>query len=99
MAVKTVVRTAEQIRSMMHERLARDPELDGVDLRVFLYLSARVGFEEHLHIPQIELATALGRRKEQISRSIRKLVERGFILPSDEGSRASKWRLNPEFGK
>jgi len=95
MAVKTVVRTAEQIRSKMHETLALDLEFDGVDMRVFLYLSSQVGFVEFVHIPQIALATVLGRRKEHISRSIRKLVAGGFIV--EEAPRSSKWRLNPEF--
>jgi len=91
--------TYERIRSKMHETLALDLELDGVDLRVFLYLSSQVGFDEFVYIAQIELATVLGRRKEHISRSIKKLLERGFIEQSDEKVRSSKWRLNPDYGK
>jgi predicted transcriptional regulator len=99
MAVRKADKTYEQIRNRINESLAIDTELDGVDLRVFLYLSARVGFEEFVHVPQTELAAALERRKEHISRSIRKLTENGFIVYSPKGARASEWRLNPDYGK
>jgi predicted transcriptional regulator len=99
MAGKPAPETVEQIRCRIHEAIALDSGLDGVDLRVFLYLSARVGFQEFVHVAQVELAATLGRRKEHISRSIRKLMERGLIVPSPKGSRASEWRFNPEYGK
>jgi hypothetical protein len=101
MAMKKVARTSEQkfgqIYNTMCEKLSRDLEMDGVDFRVFLYLSSQVDFVEFVHIPQIELARLLGRRKEHISRSIRKLVEGGLI--GEEAPRTSKWRLNPDYGK
>ena len=99
MAVKKGPRTQEQIKSLMHETLALDYELDGFDLRVFLYMSTRVGFDEFTHIPQVELATVLNRRKQHVSRSISRLIERGFIEQSDEKVRSSKWRLNPDYGR
>jgi CRP-like cAMP-binding protein len=101
MAMKKVARTSEQkferIYNNMCQNLAQDLEVDGVDFRVFLYLSSHVDFVEFVHIPQIELATMLGRRKEHISRSIHKLVAGGFI--AEEAPRTSRWRLNPDYGK
>ncbi len=76
-----------------------DENLDGVDLRVFLYLSNRLGFEGFVCVPQIELATMLGRRKEHISRAIRRLVEAGVLIAGPKGTRTSEWRLNPDYGK
>src|SRR5580704_15985766 len=99
MAAKRGLQTSEQIRNRVNEAIAMDPDLDGVDLRVFLYLSSRVGFEDYIHVPQIELATVLGRHKTHISRAIRKLTENGVIVPSPKGARASEWRLNPDYGR
>lgn len=89
----------EGIRRRINEAVAMDPDLDGVDLRVFLYLSARIDIEEFVHIPQLEMAMALGRRKEHISRSIRKLTERGLVISSPKGTRSSEWKLNQNYGK
>jgi len=61
-----------------HRALATDTELDGVDLRVFLYLAARLNFEKCIPVPQLEIAEALGRRKEHISRSMAKLKAKAW---------------------
>ena len=62
-------------------KLAIDPDLDGVDFRVFLYLFSRLDFDMSMRVPQVEIAEALGRRTEHISRSIRKLKQKGIIAP------------------
>jgi len=98
MAVKKTVESFEVIRARVCATIAMDLELDGVDLRVFLYLNSRLGFDTFTHVPQIELATMLGRRKEHISRSIRALIAAGVLVPGDRGPRASEWRLNPDYG-
>jgi predicted transcriptional regulator len=99
MAVKKSSENLDETRSRICEAVAIHPDLDGVDLRVFLYLSAYVGFLEFVSVPQIQLATMLGRRKEHISRSIRKLTEAGILIPGPEGTRSSRWRLNPDYGR
>ena len=99
MAAKKGSETPEQMRKRINEAVAMDNKLDGVDVRVFLYLSAGGAFEGHVHIPQMELAIALGRRKEHISRAIRRLTEKGVIVPSEKGTRGSEWRINPDYGK
>jgi hypothetical protein len=83
----------------MHRTLAMDPHLNGVDLRVFLYLASHLDFENATVVPQLEIARALGRHKEHISRSIRKLKEKGVIVPGDKVGRSTQWRLNPKFNK
>lgn len=80
-------------------KLAIDPDLDGVDLRVFLYLFSRLDFDNHIRVPQVEIAEALGRRTEHISRSIRKLKEKGVLKSVDKLARSPVFRLNPDYGK
>lgn len=83
----------------MHRALAVDTELDGVDLRVFLYLFSRLDFENYMRVSQLEIAEVLERRKEHISRSMRKLTEKRIILEGGKVNRSSTWRLNPEYGQ
>jgi hypothetical protein len=97
MAARQKTETQEQIRSRMNEAMATNLEMDGVDLRVFLYLSARLDFENYIHVPQIQMAIVLDRRKPHISRSIKKLTDEGLIIPGPKGSRSSEWRLNPDY--
>jgi DNA-binding Lrp family transcriptional regulator len=80
--------------------LSLDPDLDGVDLRVFLYLFARLDFREYTLIEQRDIAQALGRRKEHISRSIRKLKAKEIIIEaSPRIGRSPSYALNPKYGK
>lgn len=100
MAVKrAAAETQEQIRDRVNQAVAMDPDLDGVDVRVYLYLSAKLNFESLTYHPQLELAIALGRRKEHISRAIRRLVEAGILIVGPKGTRASEWQLNPHYGE
>ena len=78
--------------------VATSPDLDGVDLRVYLYLSAKLNFETPVHVPQVHLASVLERQKTHISRSLRKLVEVGVLIAGPNGTRASEWMLNPDYG-
>ena len=83
----------------IHRALAMDTELDGVDLRVFLYLTSCLDFENFLQAPQLEIAEALGRRKEHITRSMAKLKAKGVVIAGPKVGRSAVWRLNPKYGK
>jgi CRP-like cAMP-binding protein len=83
----------------IHRALAMDTELDGVDLRVFLYLTASLDFENFLQVPQLQIAEALGRRKEHITRSMGKLKAKGVVIAGPKVGRSAVWRLNPDYGK
>lgn len=80
-------------------KLAIDPDLDGVDYRVFLYLFSRLDLDNAMRVPQVEIAEALGKRTEHISRSIRRLKEKGIIKSVDKLSRSPVFRLNPDYWK
>lgn len=83
----------------LQRTLATDADLDGVDLRVYLYLASHLDFEKAILVPQLEIAEALGKHKEHISRSIRKLKEKRIILEGEKVGRSSTWQLNPKYGK
>jgi len=103
MAVKTArkkakVTSEEALRIGLGDFVAMSPDLDGVDVRVYVYLSGRCNFHEPVHVPQIEMAAMLGRQQTHISRALRNLVAAGVLLPGPNGSRASEWMLNPDYG-
>jgi len=83
----------------IHLALALDAELDGVDIRVFLFLFSRLDFNTFTPVPQTEIAEALGRRREHIARSIRKLKTKNMILLGPKVNRSPSFRLNPNYGK
>jgi predicted transcriptional regulator len=83
----------------VNENLAMDAALDGVDLRVALYLVSKLNFTSFKVVQVNELAAMLGRRSEHVSRSIRKLESSGVIIPGSKVGRSVEWRLNPEYGK
>lgn len=96
--VKAQSRSEEDLRRGLADFVAVCPDLDGVDVRVYVYLSGRLNFKEPLHVPQIEMAVTLGRQQTHISRSLRKLVAVGVLIPGPDGTRASKWMFNPDYG-
>jgi hypothetical protein len=87
-----------QNRRRIGQLVAMDFELDGFDLRVFLYLCAELDFVSCILVKQIELSVTLGKRKEHVSRSMRKLATKGIILPGQQIGRSLQWRLNPDYG-
>ena len=84
----------------MIRKLSMESDLDGVDLRVFLYLFSRLDFENFTRVEQRDIAEALQRRKEHVSRSIRKLKAKKVIIEaSPKVGRSSAYLLNPKYGK
>jgi DNA-binding Lrp family transcriptional regulator len=87
-------------RAGMFRALATHDDLDGVDLRVFLYLMSELDFENFTRIEQREIAEALGRHPQHVSRSIGKLKAKKILLEaSPKVGRSSAYVLNPKFGK
>jgi biotin operon repressor len=89
----------EQISRELRALLAADGNLDGCDLRVFLYLSSKLDFKTLLEVSQQEIGDKIGKSKEQVSRSIRKLKDNGVIVEGDRIGRSYQYRLNPHYRK
>jgi phage regulator Rha-like protein len=82
----------------MLRSLLTESDLDGVDLRVFLYLFTCLDFKEYTLVEQRKIASVLGRRREHISRSIRKLKDKEIIIEAPKIGRSSSYALNPKYG-
>jgi predicted transcriptional regulator len=91
-------KTDDGRRQELNEYVASSGKLDGVDVRVFLYLSSLLNFDEPVAVPQIQIAEILQRRKPHISRSIKNLVDAGVLVPGPNGTRSSELMLNPDCG-
>jgi DNA-binding MarR family transcriptional regulator len=77
--------------------LAKDADLDGVDLRVLLYLLSFIDSENYTLVQQKDIAEELGRRPQHISRSIKKLEDKGIIIAAPRVGKSNAWRLNPRY--
>lgn len=73
-------------------------DVTGEVLRVFLYLNARLDFENVIQVPQIEIAEELGLQYQNVHRAIKRLEDLGIILRGPKVGRSSSWRLNPNAG-
>ena len=80
------------------ELLASDRDLTKESLRVLMFLMSRLDFENWIHITQKEIAEVLGLKKQNISKAISLLEEKGIILRGPKLGRSSAFRLNPYFG-
>lgn len=73
-------------------------DVTGEVLRVFLYLNARLDFENVIQVPQIEIAEELGLQYQNVHRAIKRLEDLGIILRGPKVGRSSSWRLNKNAG-
>ena len=80
------------------EAIAKDPEMTGQALRVFLYLCSRLDFENYIQIPQMEIVEELGIPKARVSKAIALLETKQILLRGPKVGRSSVFRLNPNFG-
>ena len=77
--------------------ISEDREMTGEMLRVWLNLLGRMSFENWVTVPQAELCKALGMQKQNVSRAIRKLTEKGLILKGPKLGRTSAYKLNSNY--
>ena len=73
-------------------------DLRGDDFRVLLILMAWLDFENRVAVEQTAIAQKLGMHKQQINRSIKRLVDLGCLLDGPKVGRSRTYRLNPNYG-
>ena len=73
-------------------------DVHGEVFRVFIYLNARLDFDNLIQVPQTEIAEALRMRPQNVHRAMRRLEELGVIIRGPKVGRSSSWRFNPEAG-
>ena len=87
-----------QINQNFLREFAARKDVGSEVLRVFLYLNARLEFENLIQVPQVEIAIELGMHKQAVNRAIKQLEELGVIIRGPKVGRSSSWRLNPQAG-
>lgn len=87
-----------QINQDALAEIAADPQMGAEALRVFLYLNARLDFENLIQVPQIEIAGALGMTKQSVNRAVKLLEAKQIILAGPKVGRSGSWKLNARYG-
>jgi DNA-binding MarR family transcriptional regulator len=80
------------------EEFAARKDVHAETLRVFLYLNARLDFENLIQLPQVEIAEALSMERQNVNRAMSQLEELGIIFRGPKVGRSSTYRLNPMAG-
>lgn len=78
--------------------LAQDKDISGRPRRVLDYLFGKLGFENYICIQQKEIVEALDLHKQDVSDSIKLLLNKGIILPGPKLGRSKSYRLNSSYG-
>ena len=78
--------------------IAKDKDLQGRTLRVFLYLCGILDFENLIQIPQIEICKELDLKRSNVSLAIKILVDKGILIQGPKIGRSFAYRLNPDYG-
>ena len=102
---KTVVTPIKMLTDKPHVRvfseglgrLAVDRELTLTDKNVLLFLISVMEYENLLNITQKELSEGLSIAQPEVSKSIKKLIEGGYLKIVDKNGRQNIYQLNPHL--
>ena len=75
--------------------LAVDRDFSGTDFRVLLAIIGNLGYENILNISQQELQQQLNISQGDISKSIKKLISKGYLQVVDKIGRRNIYMVNP----
>ena len=75
--------------------LGVDKDLSGNDLRVLLIIIANLGYENIINISQSDLSEQSRISQQNISKSIKKLISKGYLQVVDTIGRRNIYMLNP----
>ncbi len=79
-----------------HQYLALEPELTGKVLKVFHYVCSILEFDNWVDFSTVWVAEKMGLKREQVSRALKTLEEKGLLIRGEKIGNHYKWRLNPE---
>lgn len=75
--------------------LGMDKELSGNDLRVLLAIIGNLGYENKINISQQELGDQLNIHQVSVSKSLKKLISKGYLQVVDVIGRQNIYQFNP----
>jgi hypothetical protein len=102
---KTVVTPIKMLTENPHvrvfseglSRLAMNKDLNGTDIRVLLFILSIMEYENLLNTTQKALSEGLGIVQQEVSKSIKKLIEGGYLKIVDKNGRQNIYQLNPHL--
>ena len=85
------------IRSFQEEMvgLAIDRDFNGTDFRVFLTIIGNLGYENILSLTQREIGEQIGIQPVEVTKSIKKLVKKGYLQVITKIGRQNIYMFNP----
>ncbi len=75
--------------------LALDKDFTGTDFRVLLAIIGNLGYENKINISQGQLGKDLNIKRPEITKSIGKLISKGYLQVVDTIGRQNIYQLNP----
>jgi hypothetical protein len=87
-----------QVNQEALAEIAADREIGAEALRVFLYLNARLDFENLIVVKQAEIVEALAMKRQAVGRAVKVLADKQIILRGPKLGSVSSYRLNPHYG-
>ncbi len=75
--------------------LGMDKDLSGNDFRVLLAIIGNIGYENKINISQQELGNQLDIHQARISKSLKKLISKGYLQVIDTIGRQNIYQFNP----
>lgn len=76
--------------------IAKDTEIDPVDKNLLMYFFGKLDWENYLQVTQDEIAKDLKMRQPNVARSIKALINRGYIEKRKIG-RNNVYRISKDF--
>lgn len=77
--------------------LGTDKELSGNDYRVLLAIIGNLGYENKVSISQQELGNQLAIHQTRVSKSIKKLISKGYLQVVETIGRRNVYQFNPNI--
>lgn len=79
------------------DEVSRDPDISGETLRVWMQLLSRLEDKNWLHVQQSAIAEAMQMKASNVSRSIKLLVQKGYLEEGPKVGRNKSYRISPKF--
>ena len=77
--------------------LAVDRDLTGTDLRVLLAIIGNLGYDNTINISQGQLGQEINIKRQEVTKSIRKFVSKGYLQITSQIGRQNIYQFNPHI--
>ena len=78
-------------------KVAEDKDMNHQMTRVWLLMIGKMSFENWIMLPQTEISESLQMKTSDVSRAIRKLLDKGLLLKGPKMGRTSAYKLNSKY--